>query len=232
MALDNNMIQEDPGKLLQDYQSGVTELTEDEKPKVGNPVRQEAPRMSYRDILRANPLSNTVAEDYTEEAKEAGFGLSRYDTDFYPEMDVEESRAIEQSGFSKIGTGLMKGGVTAATTALNTTVGTVFGLGSALYELAADAEGDGRGFMDTMDAGVNNWLSNQLVKIQNWAEEVFPNYRTAEERSEQYQREWWKHMGTANFIGDSILKNFGFTVGAMVGGMAWSKLIGAGLSRQ
>lgn len=231
MALDNNMIQEEPGKLLRDYQSGSFELSEDEKPKVGKVVSQpSAP--SYRDILRANPLSNTIAKDYTEKAKEAGFGLSRYDSDFYPELDIEQSRAIEQSGFSKIGTGLMKGGVTAATTALNTTLGTVFGLGSSLYELAADADGDGRSFMDTIDAGVNNWLSNQLVKIQNWAEDVFPNYRTAEERSERYQREWWKHMGTANFIGDSILKNFGFTVGAMVGGMAWSKLIGAGLSKQ
>jgi len=225
------MIQEDPGKLLQDYQSGSFELSEDEKPKVGK-VSSQPSTPSYRDILRANPLSNTIARDYTEEAKEAGFGLSRYDSDFYPELDVEQSRAIEQSGFSKIGTGLMKGGVTAVTTALNTTLGTVFGLGSSLYELAADADGDGRSFMDTMDAGVNNWLSNQLVKIQNWAEDVFPNYRTAEERSERYQREWWKHMGTANFIGDSILKNFGFTVGAMVGGMAWSKLIGAGLSKQ
>lgn len=231
MALDNNMIQEEPGKLLRDYQSGSFELSEDEKPKVGKVISQPS-TPSYRDILRANPLSNTIARDYTEEAKEAGFGLSKYDSDFYPELDIEQSRAIEQSGFSKIGTGLMKGGVTAATTALNTTLGTVFGLGSSLYELAADADGDGRSFMDTIDAGVNNWLSNQLVKIQNWAEDVFPNYRTAEERSERYQREWWKHMGTANFIGDSILKNFGFTVGAMVGGIAWSKLIGAGLSKQ
>ena len=225
------MTQDDPGKLLQDYQTGITELSDDEKPKLGKVNNQPEP-LSYRDILRANPLSNTIAKDYTEQAKEEGFGLSRYDSDFYPEIDLEESRAIEQTGFSKIGTGLMKGGVTAATTALNTTVGTVFGLGSSLYELAADANGNGRSFMDTMDAGVNNWLSNQLVKIQNWAEDVFPNYRTAEERSEQYQREWWKHMGTANFIGDSILKNFGFTVGAMAGGMAWSKLIGAGLSKQ
>lgn len=232
MALDNNMRMEKPGELLQEYQSGAPVLSDDEKPKVGNGGIVQPSTPSYRDILRRDPLSNTRMEDYTEEAKEAGFGLSRYDTDFYPGMDLEESRAIEQSGFAKIGTGLIKGGITAATTAANTTLGTVFGLGSSLFELAADNNGNGRSFMDTMDAGVNNWLSNQLVKIQNWAEEAFPNYRTAEERSEQYQREWWKHMGTANFIGDSILKNFGFTVGAMVGGMAWSKLIGAGLSKQ
>ena len=134
MALDNNMIQEEPGKLLRDYQSGSFELSEDEKPKVGKVVSHPS-ALSYRDILRANPLSNTIAKDYTEEAKEAGFGLSRYDSDFYPELDIEQSRAIEQSGFSKIGTGLMKGGVTAATTALNTTLGTVFGLGSSLFLL-------------------------------------------------------------------------------------------------
>jgi len=223
---------EKPGELLQEYQTGAPVLSEDEKPKVGKGGITPSPTPSYRDLLRANPLSNTRMEDVTEEAKEAGFGLSRYDTDFYPDMDLEESRAIEQSGFSKIGTGLVKGGITAATTAVNTTLGTVFGLGSSLFELAADSNGNGRSFMDTMDAGVNNWLSNQLVKIQNWAEEALPNYRTAEERSERYQKEWWKHMGTANFIGDSILKNFGFTVGAMVGGMAWSKLIGGALSKQ
>ena len=233
MELDNNMRLEDPGKLLQEYQSGQTPLSPDEKPKAGHRnVQPELAPPSYRDILRSNPLSNTRTLDYTEEAKEAGFGRSKYDTDFYPGMDLEHSRAVEQSGFSKIGTGLVKGGITAATTAVNTTLGTVFGLGSSLYSLADSTEGNSKGFMDVVDAGVNNWLSNQLVKIQNWAEEQFPNYRTEEERSEQYQKEWWKHMGTANFIGDSILKNFGFTVGAMAGGMAWSKLIGAGLSKQ
>lgn len=227
----NTFVLADPGKLLREYQSGLSSDTP-EAVDIQDTQETAQPQPSYRDYLRAAQLSNGVANDYTEEAKQAGFGLSRYDIDFAPDMDLENSRALEQSSFSKIGTGLVKGGITAATTAVNTTLGTVFGLGAAMYELAADSNGNGRGVMDTVDAGVNNWLSNQLVKVQNWAEEQFPNYRTEEERSEQYQKEWYKHMGTANFIGDSLLKNFGFTVGAMAGGMAWSRLIGAGLSKQ
>ena len=49
------------------------------------------------------------------------------------------------------------------------------------------------------------------------------------ERSDKYQDEWYKHIFTANFIGDSFLKNFGFTVGAIAGGAAWSKALSAGL---
>lgn len=236
----NNIRLADPKELLRNYQSGVPDF---EMPDLGrvNPApsataeqgeeKEETP-FRYADYVRARGMSNDMQADYTQEAKEAGYGLSRYDDDFAPGMDLEQNRALEQSNFAKIGSGLLKGGVTAAATAVNTTLGTVFGLGSAMYELAADANGNGRGIMDTIDAGTNNWLSNQLVKLQNWSEEVLPNYRTQEERSEQYQKEWYKHMGTANFIGDSILKNFGFTVGAMAGGVAWSRLIGAGLAKQ
>ena len=244
MPEDKNQIRlADPKKLLRQYQSGVVE---DDTEPIGrvkpapvsganletNMPEPEQEPFSYARYLRQNGVSNDIEADYTQEAKEAGYGLSKYDDDFAPGMDLEQNRALEQSGFAKIGSGLLKGGVTAATTAVNTTLGTIFGAGAAMYELAADANGNGRSLMDTLDAGTNNWISNQLMKIQSWAEEALPNYRTEQERSEKYQKEWYKHMGTANFIGDSILKNFGFTVGAMVGGMAWTRLIGAGLARQ
>ena len=160
----------------------------------------------------------------TKEAAQQGFGHSRYDSTYYRGMDIENSRALNQSNFAKIGSGLMKGGITAATTALETTVGTVYGLGSSLFELGSQVI-DPEKKLDAgkiLSAGVNNDVSSALVKMQTLQEEWFPNYRTAEERSEQYQKEWWKHMGTANFIGDSFLKNFGFTVGAMAGGVAWT----------
>ena len=230
----------DPGKKLREYQSGIVEPEKQDRfaslavGPDGNflnaPVPQQQP--SLADYLNSTTTPNYYAEDYTDEARAAGFGRSRYDDDYAPGMDLEQNRALSQSNAAKIFTGLGKMGVTAGTTALETTLGSIFGLGSALYELASDSNGNGRSFMDTLDSGVNNWLSNQLIKIQQWSEEVMPNYRTEEERSEEYQREWYKHMGTANFIGDSILKNFGFTVGAIGGGLAWSKLIGAGLSKQ
>ena len=239
----NTLSTPDIQKLLQEYQTGMASIAGMDIPKIGSISNQtiKTPEgedtglpvlPTYSERMKNTPLGGYVGEDFTEQARQAGYGLSRYDTDFDPGMDIEDARAREQSSFAKIGSGLMKGGVTAVATAVNTTIGTVFGLGQALFELAADTNDNGRSVMDTLDAGVNNWLSNQLVKLQELSEEWFPNYRTAEERSEKYQREWYKHMGTANFIGDSFLKNFGFTVGAMAGGMAWSKLIGAGLSKQ
>lgn len=231
----NTMSTPEVQKLLSSYQSGVAPLEPDEVPQVGSgssaPAITPKQLSMYQQAMRM-PVQRGMAESNIDEAIDAGFGTSQYDTDFYEGMDLEHNRALEQSGFAKIGLGLVKGGITAATTAVNTTLGTVWGLGSALYELAFDTNGNGRSFMDTLDAGVNNWVSSKMVGIQNWAEEAMPNYRTQEERSEKYQKEWYKHMGTANFIGDSILKNFGFTVGAMGGGMVWTKFIGAGMSKR
>lgn len=194
---------------------------------------QQAPKpVALANVLGAVRSNNPIVEDYTQEALAAGFKTSKYDTAFHPSMDLEDNRAREQSSFAKIGTGLTKGAITAGATAINTTIGTVYGIGSALFELAFDFNGNGRSFKDTVDAGVNNWLSERLIDLQNWSEKALPNYRTTEERSETYQQEWYKHMFTANFIGDSILKNFGFTVGAMVGGAGWSSLISKAMARK
>ena len=209
--------------LRPDVQDAVIPADEQGEQIEREPTLSERIRGVVRD-------SASYSDDSTQEALQAGFGASKYDTDFYRGKDIEQARAVGQSGFAKVMSGLAKGGVTTLATAANTTAGLVYGLGSALWELAFDTNGNGRGFMDTMDAGVNNYVSEKLINLQNWSEEAFPNYRTEAERSDQYQQEWWKHMGTGNFIGDSILKNFGFTVGAMLGGAGWSKLIGKAMS--
>lgn len=181
-------------------------------------------------IIRGGGVNTDFTpESYAGEAAEAGWGTSRYDrmTGYVPGANIEDVRANAQPWYWKIGNGVAKGGVTAATTAVNTVAGTVFGVGSSLFELGSELANDGEvDFRKVLDAGVNNFLSEQMIKFQNYSEELFPNYRTEEEQSEKYQREWWKHMGTANFIGDSFLKNFGFTVGAMAGGAVWTKFIG------
>lgn len=226
--------------VLDSYQTGIAQPDEDVQIELGGTsLEQQAqeqneivPPSFYQRIRQGIRTNPTVSEDYTEQALASGFGTSKYDTAYTPETDVENNRALEQSWFAKVGTGLAKGGVTALSTLINTTAGTLWGVGSGLYELAADTNGNGRSFMDTLDAGVNNWVSEQTVKLQNWSEEFFPNYRTQEERTDKYQKEWYKHIGTGNFIGDSILKNFGFTIGAMGGGMAWSKLLSKAMSRR
>lgn len=171
-------------------------------------------------------LDAPVYQSQLNEALGAGIGESQYDSGFYPGMDVEHNRALEQSRWAKVGSGLAKGGITALATGINTTIGTVFGAGSALFELGSQVLAGDFDMMKVLDAGVNNWVSNKTIELQDWGEEIFPTYRTKEERSDKYQREWWKHMDTANFWGDVFLKNFGFTVGAMGGGLAWTRLIG------
>ncbi len=223
-------------ELLDNYQAGKQAVIEQDSTESIEPLKIDEdmygesepvqPVSLYRRFKNAAASTAAVSNDYTEEAVEAGYGTSKYDTSYSPGMDLEQNRALEQGWFSKVGTGLTKGGITALATAANATAGVVWGTGSALFDLAFDLNGDGRGFMKSLDAGVNNWVSEKLTELQNWSEEVLPNYRTQEERSEQYQREWIKHMHTGNFVGDSILKNFGFTVGAMGGGAAWTKLIG------
>lgn len=209
-------------------------------PKISLPTSQVAGKSSWQqkiDQLKAGYQPSADVTDYTEEAARAGWGQSRYDAvnPYLPGQDIEEARALEQTSFNKVVSGLAKGGVTAATTAVNTVAGTVFGAGSSLFEMLARVTGNGNGqpgVAGVIDAGVNNWLSQRMINLQKASEEWFPNYKTEEERSEKYQKEWWKHMGTANFIGDSLLKNFGFTVGAMAGGMAWSKVLSRSLFKK
>lgn len=194
------------------------------------PQEESAP-FSFSSWLGSPSVTQSnLGNNYSDEAAQAGFKTSKYDTEYTPGKDLQQNRALEQSGFAKIMTGLGKGVVTAGATAVNTTIGTVWGLGSALFESGKILTSGGGGVMDVLDAGTNNFISQQMINLQNWSEKVMPNYRTQEERSEKYQSEWYKHIFTANFIGDSLLKNFGFTVGAMGGARVWTKLIGAAMS--
>lgn len=182
------------------------------------------------------PSDSVRSRTLAREAEEAGFGQSRYDVgDFNPDMDIEDRRAREQSWFAKVGNGVIKGGITAVSTAANTVAGTVWGGLSSMFELGRQAvSGESIDLMKSFDTGVNNKVSEQLLKLQNLGEELFPNYRTEEERSEKYQQRWYRprNIFSGNFIGDSFLKNFGFTLGAMAGGSVWSKLLGGALTKK
>lgn len=232
-------------KELQDaVEEKQTGVTIDNQP-VESPVAQKPSRAekygfgspedlrSYFEYRKQNPFVSN-SQEYTEAAAAQGFGRSRYDTIYTPGMDIENARAVEQSNFAKIGSGLIKGGITAVSTGLETTIGTIWGLGSTIFSLGKQAldSSPGISLKKAANSFVNNKVSSTLVKLQQLSDEWFPNYRTAEERTEQYQKEWWKHMGTANFIGDSFLKNFGFTVGAMAGGAAWTSVINKRLRKK
>jgi hypothetical protein len=181
--------------------------------------------------FRLNPAGEMRNENVTSEAAAAGWGQSRFDrAEFHPDDDLENKRANEQTGFNKILNGAMKGVIFAGTTAVETVAGVIDGIVEGTVELGRQVEsGDELSLSEAIGNGVNNWTARTMANIQKLSDEWFPNYRTTEERSSEYQSQWLRHILTPNFIGDSFLKNFGFTVGALAGGAVWSKLINAGL---
>lgn len=214
--------------LLVGYQTGTPVQSSDEQNITGIEQKNEATGsflkpMTLEEKAQFALNNGSSIQDYTEEAVQRGFGKSRYDSAYTPGMDIEDARARAQSGLAKIGLGLTKGTITAGATFLNSTIGLLSGVVAGAADLAFDPDDNGRSLGKAVDAGVNNAFSNEMLKLQRWSEEQFPNYRTDEERTDKYQKEWYKHIFTGNFIGDSILKNFGFTVGAMGAGALWAR---------
>ena len=134
-------------KLVQDYQSGQPEDVQ--QPAI------DASNSSYYQTAKRD-VTGGVNADYTQEALSAGYGTRRYDKEFYAGEDIEDRRAAEQSGLSKMTNYLGKGLVTAATTYANGTAGLVAGLVSGAAEAAFDPNKDGRHVIDAM---VNNPFS-------------------------------------------------------------------------
>lgn len=101
-----------------------------------------------------------------------------------------ERKAENQSSWSQLGNSLVKMFTKAATTTA-VTAGSLLGFGDELAEWATD--------------------------VDKQAEKEFPNYRSQEE----LETPWYKRMVTpkymANFWGDDVLKNAGFTLGAVWG---------------
>lgn len=156
-----------------------------------------------------NPIGNEVPD---------GFGTSRFDkraTTTAALNDIEDFRANEQSAFNKIASGTAKMGVTAATTFADSIFGTIAGLGnlaaSAVNGELTDGEGSFAG--NALNAFIDNPVSRALNEITKGAEDVFHNYYTQQERNNK----WYQNIFTANFLGDTIIKNAGFTIGAAYG---------------
>ncbi len=132
------------------------------------------------------------------------FGESRFDPKIANAdqfQDINNARGENQPWYAQLAAGSAKMGVLAGTTFLNSTVGLVAGAATAI------AEGRWSGLWDN---GVNKFLYN----INKKSEEFLPNYYTNEEKDSP----WYENIFTANFIGDKVLKNMGFTMGAIAAG--------------
>lgn len=141
-----------------------------------------------------SPLYNTSTK----------LGESMFDEDVYsPEQfqDAADIRAENQPWYAQLGTGITKGAVLAGTTFLDGTLGLLYGGAKAI------GEGDVSKLWD-------NDFSKAMQSINDWSEKEMPNYYTSQEQDASI----WDKLFTANFWGDSFIKNLGFTVGAFYSG--------------
>ena len=205
-------------------------------------ITKDGPQ-SYRDLQRANseafnnassisPLAgikpsrdyitsaSTIYEGYERSPlQQSGndyWGNSIWDNPTANEEDwqnnLSDIRAENQPWYSQITNGLAKGAVLAGTTFLDGTIGLLFGAGSAISEGRWSALWD-------------NDFSKAMQSVNEWSEQVMPNYYTRQEQ----EGPWYENIFTANFIGDKFLKNLGFTVGAFYsGGLEAGLIKGAG----
>lgn len=125
-------------------------------------------------------------------------------------LDNENIYAQNQGTFDKWRNGAGKFLGLASTTLLEGTVG----LANGVYQWINDGK-----FSSFYDNSFNRSLDEFNKKLEN----SLPNYYSAAERDAAwYSPKTW---GTANFWSDTILKNSGFAVGAILSGGVWGKAI-------
>lgn len=166
-------------------------------------------------------------------------GKSKYDTQVHTLSDLEnlqEFRAQVQPWYDQIANGALKMVTTAATTFVDGTIGSLYGIGQGIYNLADDDPTTG--FWKGM---WNNAITKAMSNINDKMEEAYTNYRSEWEENASVFERMFSAKGAANFWGDDILKNAGFTLGAAasiwatgsVGGLlkapSWGAKIGKGI---
>lgn len=152
-----------------------------------------------------------------------GYGQSSYDKDIVrmeQAEDINEYRGQVQPWYSQLANGALKMLTTAGTTIADNTIGLLVGVGQGISNLADDDENTG------FWSGVwNNDFTNAMADIQEKMEEIAPNYMTNWEQNAAFYERMFSGAGAANFWGNDILKNAGFTIGTaaslmLTGGIA------------
>lgn len=172
----------------------------------------------FEDKLISTPIAqNSDGKDF--------WGNSFFDSDIVVgrhNIDrLSDIRAENQPWFSKLVNGVGKAGILAATTAAELG-GLIYGIGQGAYN-AYNEEGGASAKAGAFLHGLwDNPITESLKAINDASEELMPNYYTQDELENPFS-----NIFTANFLGDKILKNLGFMVGAFYGGIPISKGIGA-----
>ena len=177
------------------------------------PESEVSPTQDYRDIFNnligkeVNYQGTDFAAIPSKEVPQTG----RYPL-FFPGRDNEEIYAQQQSGWEKAYNGVVKMSGTAAATFINGTVGLVYGIDQS-----------------TKDSKFSSFYDNPLSRqLNDWTaslEDSYAHYKTLRERNGN----WWEpsNLFTGNFLWDGVVKNLGFSIGAMGAGFAWGAALKA-----
>lgn len=192
---------------------GMSALEADEM-GIQQPDRNDL--INLRNAASYEAGTKSIKENVGLQYLDSGIGESVYDkriTNTAELNNLGDFRANEQSGFLKIANGITKGVVLAGTTFLDGTVGLLTGIGQTVGDALA-----GKGF--NISTIWNNDTSKALKAVNDWSEQALPNYYTQDETENPLAA---RNIFSANFLGDKLLKNLGFTVGAFYSGNVWNK---------
>lgn len=140
-------------------------------------------------------------------------GDSSYDEDITrldQAYDINEYRAQRQPWYSQLANGALKMLTTAGTTIVDNTAGLLAGVVQGINNLGDDDPKTG--FWSGM---WNNDVTNAMADIQDKMEEIAPNYMSNWEQNAAFYERMFSGAGAANFWGNDILKNAGFTIGTI-----------------
>lgn len=151
------------------------------------------------------------------------YGKSSYDKGVLvnPDAtDVQNIRADRQPWYAKIASGLGKAITTTGTTFIDNTLGLVVGAAQGIANLTDD--NPDTGFINGI---VDNPVTRAMKSFSDYTEEIMPNYYSEDEQEHPF-----RHLLSANFIGDKMIKNLGFVVGSIYSGGGWGSLTRGGLT--
>ena len=126
-----------------------------------------------------------------------------------PGSDPEEMAARQQEWTDKWGNSIAKFAGTTATTFVSGTAGLLWGVGSAVANW---------NFSSLIKNDVTEAMDQTMKEFDDYA----PNYYTQNERDAEFLSS--DNLLTANFWGDKVFRNLGFSLGSLGAGLAWSKV--------
>ena len=202
------VVETDPLKKL----DGIVANPAAKTSSIGNPYAQSVGRLEaggWENKLNAATVASDI-NPYIFVTNDILKANQRYPGYNPTVAEPEDYYAYGQSNWDKATNGLLKGVNLAGSTFVQGTAGLLYGIGA--------AAGNWK-----ISSLYNNDFSNAIADWNAAAEDVLPNYQTNVERDAKWYQpdNWFK----ANFLWDSVVKNLGFSIGAIYSGGVVAKAL-------